>query len=49
MFYGLMLVWRDVCLDAATAERALAVMWGYGDRVSTLTWEQYKPSWLIWR
>jgi len=50
MFYGLMLgvaglyVWT-----LQPAERALwAVMlgvWGIG--VSTLTWEQYKPSWLI--
>ncbi len=50
MFYGLMLgvaalyVWT-----LQPAERALwtviLVVWGIG--VSTLTWEQYKPSWLI--
>lgn len=50
MFYGLMLgvaalyVWT-----LPSAERALwaviLVVWGIG--VSTLTWEQYKPSWLI--
>jgi O-antigen ligase len=50
MFYGLMLgvaalyVWT-----LPPAERALwavmLVVWGIG--VSTLTWEQYKPSWLI--
>lgn len=50
LFYGLMLGVAALCVwTLQPDERALwvvmLVVWGIG--VSTLTWEQYKPSWLI--